>query len=437
MALIFIAMKSLRFPLFAIASFCYLIGVAQHHVNQTTNKCIEYVIGDSTAATDDAYQILLDNIPVDPEYTAPQFAIIDNNKRFYMSLGATVKAIGTYDWCNPYDNPTDFKTSDLYKASPGNEQLTQMTIKSSSVNFNIVGMPSNKYRTGIFIALTFNGGTGNEFITKCDYAYIKIARFTLGYASSLYDDKSVNPYLIDGNGAGASGAHSNMTFNYQRYLNPYWKFGVALEMPRLSMTHFNKEETDPNQSTPDFPFYLQYGWNQNNHVRISSVIRTLPYINSVTQKRTSLMGYGVKLTSALTARNATIFLMAQGGEGIANYLKNNEDRFLDLVPDDPATGQYRRTKSWGGLCAVQYDFSPSLFSTAMWGYMRNHVNEYAGGIIPFDGQLKYEHYAAVNFIWRASPFINIGAEYNYGIKRTFDNTAIHNNRISAMVRVGF
>ena len=430
-------MKSLRVSLKTIVSLFSLTGLSQHHVTQTANKSIGYIIGDSTAAADDAYQILLDNIPVDPEYSVPQFAIIDNNKRFYMSLGATVKAIGTYDWENPYDNPTDFKTSDLYKASPGNEQLTQMTIKSSNENFNNVGMPSNKYRTGIFIALTFNGGIGNEFITKCAYAYIKIARFTLGYASSLFDDKSVSPYLIDGNGAGASGAHSNMTFNYQRYLNSSWKFGVALEMPRLSMTHHDEYATNLNQSTPDFPFYVQYGWGQDNHIRISSVIRTLPYFNSVTQKRTSLMGYGVKLTSALTAPNTTKFLMAQGGEGIANYLKDNEDRFLDLVPGDPVTGLYRRTKSWGGLCAVQYDFSPSLFSTAMWGYMRNHVNEYAGGIIPYDNQLKYEHYAAVNFIWRASPFVNIGAEYNYGIKRTFDNTAIHNNRISAMVRVGF
>ncbi len=430
-------MKQLRFSLLAIVSLFSLIGLAQHHVNQTTNKSIDYIIGDTTISSSDAYKILLENIPADPEYTAPHFAIIDKDKHFYMSLGATVKAIGTYDWGNPYDNPTDFKTSDFYKASPGNERLTQMTIKSSGVNFNIVGMPSNKYRTGIFIALTFNGGVGNEYITKCDYAYIKIAGFTLGHTSSLYDDKSVSPYLIDGNGAGASGAHSNMSFNYQRYINLSWKFGVGIETPRLSMTYLNENETKLNQNIPDIPLYIQYGWKQNNHIRLSTVLRTLPYFNNITQKRTSLMGYGAKLTSALSIHNATIFLMAQAGEGIANYLKDNEDRFMDLVPGDPSTGQYRRTKSWGGLCAIQYDFSPTIFSTAMWGYMRNYVNKYADGIIPYGNQLKYDHYAAVNLMWRASSFVNIGAEYNYGIKRTFDNTAIHNNRFSAMVRVGF
>ncbi len=431
-------MKLLRFYLISIASILSLTGLSQHHTNQTCNKSIEYIVGDSTAATSDAYDILLENIPADPEYTAPQFAIIDNNKRFYMSLGATVKAIGAFDWGNPYDNPTDFKTSDLYKATPGNDRLTQMTIKSSGVNFNIVGMPSNKYRTGIFIALTFNGGTGNEYITKCDYAYIKIARFTLGYTSSLYDDKSVSPYLIDGNGAGASGAHSNMSFNYQRYINSSWKFGVGIETPRLSMTHLKNEDVNLNQNIPDIPFYIQYGWSQNNHIRLSSVLRTLPYFNAITQKRTSLMGYGAKLTSALQINNAMIYFMVQAGEGIANYLKDNEDRFLDLVPDnDLATGKYRLTKSWGTLCAIQYDFTPSLFSTAMWGYMRNHVDKYTEGSIAYGEHLKYDHYAAINLIWRASQFVNIGAEYNYGIKRTFDNTAIHNNRFSAMVRVGF
>lgn len=420
-----------------MSAFIAMTAIAQHHITQTSNKSIDYIVGDTAASDSDAYKILLDNIPVDPEYTAPHFAIIDKDKRFYMSLGATVKAIGTYDWSNPYENPTDFKTSDFTKASPGNESLTQMTIKSSGVNFNIVGMPSNKYRTGIFVAITFNGGIGNEYITKCDYAYIKIAGFTLGHTSSLYDDKAVNAYLIDGNGAGASGAHSNMSFSYQRYFDRHWRAGIAIESPRLSMTYADNDYHQIHQNVPDLPVYLQYELSPFTHIRLSSVIRTLSYYNLVSQKRTSVTGYGAKLTSSIKTGNVITYIMAQAGEGIANYLKDNDGFGLDLVPGDISTGKYSRTKSWGCLCALQYDITPTIATTAMWGYMRNYVNRYDGGLTSYGDHLKYDQYAAANVIWRASQFVNIGVEYNYGIKHTFDNASIHNNRLSAMVRVGF
>ena len=78
-----------------------------------------------------------------------------------------------------------------------------------------------------------------------------------------------------------------------------------------------------------------------------------------------------------------------------------------------------------------------MFSTAMYGYMRNYVDRYADGVNLFEQHMKYEHYAAVNFIWRASSFVDIGIEYNYGFKKNFAKESLHNNRITAMFKVGF
>ena len=78
-----------------------------------------------------------------------------------------------------------------------------------------------------------------------------------------------------------------------------------------------------------------------------------------------------------------------------------------------------------------------MFSSVMYGFMRNYVDQYEGGTIDFGQHMKYEHYAAVNFIWRASSFIDMGVEYNFGFKKNFANESIHNNRVTAMVKVGF
>lgn len=416
----------------------FVLSNGQHHVNQKSEIPLG-IIGEVKDSIVDPYEILLENTPVDPDYSAPHFAIVDKAQRFYMSLGARIKAVGVYDWGNP-TIPTDFKPSDFVDALSGNEQDLQMSIKASSININVVGMPQNKYRVGLFIALTFDGGENNNFMVKCDYGYIKCAGFSLGYQSSLYDDKAADVYLIDGNGPGASGSHSNMSINYQRYIVERFKAGISIEMPRLSMTprviNGESEQCEVNQCVPDIPLYLQWDWGQNSHVRISSVYRSLTYRDIEAQRNRTLPGYGLKLTTSVDLGPAMMYAMAQSGNGISNYLKDNENKGLDLVLID-GSSRYRRTSSWGALWGLQYDFNPKMFSSLSYGYMRNYVDAYTGGVVEYNKLLKYEHYAAVNFIWKISEFVNVGMEYNYGIKKDFGGESIHNNRISAMMKVGF
>ncbi|MBE6319025.1 MAG: hypothetical protein E7081_08655 [Bacteroidales bacterium] len=421
---------------------CANIAIAQYHPTMVTqDRKIEFVVGNDSAMQDSVanpYDVLLENRPVDPDFVAPHFAIIDKEQRFYLSLGATVKALISEDYANPYDNPTDFKPSAFTKALPGNEQSLQMTIKSSSINLNIVGMPKNKYRIGLFAMLMFNGGVGNDYFVKCDHAYIRCMGLTMGYTSSVYDDKSADAYLIDGNGPGASGGHSNMTFNWQRNLSREIRVGAGIELPKVSYTQWAaSDEQMVNQRVPSIPFYVQYAWGEIGHVRLSSVVRTMTYRDYVDNRNRSLVGYGLKFTSNYKIGNVVGYFMAQGGSGIANYLKDNDGFCLDLVPDANNSGQLKRTEAWGGLAALQYYYKPNMFSTAMYGYMRNYVDKYENGSIDFGQHMKYEHYAAVNFIWRASSFVDIGVEYNYGLKRSFANESIHNNRITAMFKVGF
>lgn len=434
----------LRFLVIAAVMLCGLEMEAQRHPTASKDNTLEYIIGAQDALNDSIspYEVLMDNTPVDPDFSTPHFAIVSNDRRYYFSVGATVKAVTSFDFGNPYKNETDFKVSDFTRAEPGDGALWQTSMKSSTVSFNFVALPKQKYRIGAFVALGFGGGVGNDYRITCDHAYLKFNGLTFGYTSSIYDDNAADAYLVDGNGPGASGAHSNMIIGYQRYLSSRVKFGVGLELPCISITGYGKDADDKNvndvnQRIPDVPLYIQYSWGNVGHVRLSGVVRSLTYRDVVDAKNRTEIGYGVKLTSNFKVGNFVGYQMTQVGQGIASYLKDNDDLCLDLTPASDGSGRLNRTTSWGGLWALQYNYTPQLFSTVMYGYMRNYVDAYQGGTVDYASHMKYEQYGAVNLIWKAGSYINFGVEYNYGIKHTLGGESIHNNRIAAMVRATF
>lgn len=420
---------------------------AQRHPTASKSNTLEFIVGAQDALTDSVdnpYDILMDNTPVDPDFSTPHFAIVDKDRRYYFSVGATVKAVSSYDFGNPYHNETDFKVSDFSTAAPGDGALWQMSMKSSTVSFNFVALPnSQKYRIGAFVALGFGGGVGNDYRITCDHAYLKFNNLTVGYTSSVYDDNAADAYLVDGNGPGASGAHSNMIIGYQRYVSSHIKLGVGLELPDISYCGYKPigvedvAECEVNQRVPDIPMYVQYSWGNDGHIRLSGVLRSMTYRDIVANKNRTELGYGLKLTSNIKCGNFIGYFMTQAGQGIANYMKDNDELHLDLVPSATKPGQLERTTSWGGLWAIQYNYTPKLFSTVMYGYMRNYIDPYSSGTVEYTDHMKYEQYGAVNLIWKAGTYINFGIEYNYGIKHTYAGESIHNNRIAAMIRATF
>lgn len=435
-----------RFLVIAAVMLCGVEVEAQRHPTASKDNTLEFIVGAQDALNDSVnpYEVLMENTPVDPDFSTPHFAVVSNDRRYYFSVGATVKAVSSYDFGNPYENETDFKVSAFSPVEPGNGALWQMSMKSSSVSFNFVALPKQKYRIGAFVALGFGGGVGNDYRITCDHAYLKFNGLTVGYTSSIYDDNAADAYLVDGNGPGASGAHSNMIIGYQRYLSSRVKFGVGLELPDVSFTDYKEHKFDEhqydseiNQRVPDVPLYVQYSWGDVGHIRLSGVLRTMNYRDVVAQKNRTEFGYGVKLTSNIKAGNFVGYFMTQAGQGIASYLKDNDECGLDLTPSATEPGRLNRTTSWGGLWALQYNYTPKLFSTVMYGYMRNYVDPYEGGMIEYTSHMKYGQYGAVNLIWKAGSYINLGVEYNYGIKHTFGEGSIHNNRIAAMIRATF
>lgn len=429
-----------------IAAFLLSIAFAsaQTHPLVPAEGKIPYIFGDTTGCDFiriHAYTILIYNRPVDNEFSnLPRFAIIGKDKKFYFSTTAVLRATASYDWGNPLSSPSDFVVSRISPHAPGNNAQFLTTMRKSSLSFNFVGLPGKMQEYGVYFSVRFNGSS-SEYGLKLHHAYVRFHRFTFGYTSSLYKDSSAVPFTIDSEGPCSLGGNSNTALTYQKEFKKHYKIGIGMELSETSYTPYAAPApTSPlqsiNQRLPDIPLYLQYKKGEN-HLRLSSMLRCLYYRNPVTQKNHSNFGYGAKLSGVLKTYPLLAYFEAQVGSGIASCIQDDSGKGLDMVPNPHENGKLNNSTSWGGFLGIQLNYTPNLFSTVVYSYLRNYIDKYDYGQIPYDDQNKYSQYVAGNLIWKASPFISTGIEYLYGRRNLFSGDNYSDNRIMAMFLVSF
>lgn len=394
--------------------------------------------------------IIEENAPQYPEYKSmPRFAIVGKEKQFYLNIGATLKTTASFDWGNPYDNPSLFIPADFSKAGDGNGGLLQMTAKRSQVHFNFLAMPNSDNKIGVYVAINFTGD-GNNYGVQLYNAYVKYRGFTIGYNNTLYADAAAVPYTIDSEGPNSISGSWNTVIDYEYKFTSKVKGGVGLELPMTSITstddtlvdsytytHVVSEVEQVNQRIPDLPIYLEYGSKEWGHLRLSAIMRNMQYRDMVADKNHNSTGWGVKLSGKGKMGNLQLFAMAQYGEGIASYLQDNIGLGLDMVPNEGVAGELKNTTSWGGFFAAQYNFTPKLFTTLIYSHLRNYMDAYSGGVTTYDDQYSWGQYAVANMIYSIRSNIKIGMEYLYGRRVNFSDEQIGNSRFAGMFLVSF
>lgn len=429
--------------------FCCVSLFAQQHPNRVSGNNLKYVLGTEVNITDsvNAYRLLYENIPQDKDFlNDPIFAIVGRNRLFYFSVGANMKVGLDYDWGNPSDDPQGLSVAGIQKANPGDTQAFQMTAQSSNIYFNIIGFPHTANSAGLFVSLALDDEPGNSYRVHADNVYFRFRGFTAGYTNSLYNDKSADPYTIDSHGPIASGSHSNILVNYQKFVSKNVRLGIGIEGPTADYSYYlpdgkGEEEVAPNlrQRVPDIPLYVTYAFNSSDHIRLSAIGRILTYRNYVENRNRDVFGWGLKLTGSATCGKSVFYGMVQGGKGISSYIQENRGLGLDLVPDMSRPGHLDAPVSWGYMLGLQRNWRSNLYSTVVYSFMRNYVGPYTNGSngIAYADQLKYGHYALANLIWRCNRLMQFGVEYLFAQKNTFGKDRISNNRLSLQVCVSF
>ena len=272
----------------------------------------------------------------------PRFAVLGKEHKFYMGIGANVKAIGVYDAGNPIADPNSFITSAIpMEIEPGNGGKFSLSAQQSNFYINVVALPGTKNQLGAYVDIAF---AGQNYAPVLNHAYLKYRDITAGYTFSIFSDKSAAPTTIDWQGVNAfTGAKMGMISYEPRFgKNKAWRVGVGLDMPNISIT--NADHTvQVNQRVPNIPFYIQRYWaDGKGWLRLSGLVRNLYYRDLNANKNVDKIGWAVKASGKTPIYGGlTAMYQANYGKGVASYIQDLGGLGMDLMPDPKNSGELK------------------------------------------------------------------------------------------------
>ena len=201
----------------------------------------------------------------------PRFLLTDRKGRFALGIGGYVKATAEYDFGGIS------KDIDFYPALIPNKGAShvrnqfQMDATTSTVFLKLVGHTKH---LGDFVVYTAGNFRGNGKGFELRNAYASLLGFTLGYDYGSFMDLAAIPPTIDFAGPNGMAIYHATQFRYERSFGKGWKAGVGVEMPVVDgLTNDNL--SIGSQRMPNFPAYLQYGWNSKSHLRAAAIVRSM------------------------------------------------------------------------------------------------------------------------------------------------------------------
>lgn len=389
--------------------------------------------------TTDYYITLHENAPhIVNTKDVPRFALLGKESKFYMGIGANIKAVGNYDFGNPVANPNLFVTSAIpMNVAPGNGAQFQFSAQQSNVYLNVVALPGSKDQLGAYVSINF---LGNGYAPSLQHAYLKYRGITAGYTHTIFADASAAPATIDYEGPNSLPTIIHGMAAYEPYFGAKneWRAGIAIDMPENSYTLTNSTSA-VTQRIPDIPFYLQRNWaGGKGWFRVSGMVRNLYYRDNVAGKNIDKVGWGVKASGKTPiAGGLSASYMALYGKGIASYIQDLNGLGMDLMPDPSDPSRLQAVGAWSGYASLQYQFSPKVFATTTYSHVRTYADSFTDGSSSWGSSYKYAQYVVGNIFYNVNSIVQLGAEYLYGRRVNYDGTQAHDNRIEAMLQVSF
>lgn len=363
---------------------------------------------------------------------APRFVLTDSKGTFTLGVGATIRTMLNYDFGGIVNNK-DFYPSQISRPGEGNYNRNQFQLDAtgSSIYIKMVGKTKRFGDILVYVNGYFRG-SGNAM--KLHHAYVSLLGFTAGYDYGTFTDAVASPATVDFEGPAGQVLYRTTQLRYARSFNN-WSFGVGIEVPEVNATS-TEDFAINTQRAPDFPAYIQYNWKSNSHFRLAGIMRTMTYSSNINKKAYTKAGWGVQ---GSTMFNPTSKIKMVGqltyGKGIAHFFNDLSGLNVDLVPDPEENGKMQVLPMMGWYAGLQYNFTPSIFVSSTYSQTRVYTrNDY-----PVSGSdtYRYGQYLAINTFWKASPTLQLGAEYLRGWRTDFNNETNKANRASLLVQYSF
>lgn len=434
-------MKSIRLFITAATALTAIAALGESPVEQQHKDLVDdhkiVFFGKGQTPQSDSIRNLVENFYYDQfrsfqDPQAPYFLFMSRDNSLAMGIGGLVRMRGYFDWggtpgipaFSPYFIPT--QRDEL------NRQNLGTTPAGTAMFFRVIGRNKRFDNYQLYIEANFNGYQSRDFHLKKAYAVVN--DWTIGYASSTFGDGSAVPPTIDSNGPTMKMDATNVLV---RYMHHFRKSGIyiaaSIETPDMSIQTDTIATAARSEFLPNLAAMIQYEWMPGQHVRLSGLMRFLPYRDLVTGRNHQPVGFGIQLSTVFRPfEPLTLYATVNGGRSYANFGGDFLLGKFDLVNNPKCPGRLETVPGWGYFVGLQYNFRPQLFSTVIFGqgrYLPSHK---------VDGRdYKYGLYGAVNLFWELTPRIRIGAEFNMAKRQNFNGSNGVGRRFGALAQFSF
>ena len=396
----------------------------------------------------------------------PKYVLANpNNNNFILTLGGQLNVIMGGDIGN-----------NLYKQSGAGISFVTSQIPVPSVrgkrgdfficpidgyvDLQVVGFGNTKNEVTGYLKIGTNGVNTNLTLQR---AYVTWRGLTAGLKLTLFqDDYACQPPTIDPEGP--SGCISAATYEVSYKSKSYngFRFAAGLDVPSynssngyyrgpdyytgkdkegkpIQVTNGEKvSATNYDQYIPDVPLWVEYSFSQWNRIRLSGIVRNFLYRDLVNDKSRDALGWGVMLSGNIQpAKKWIIYYQFAYGEGIGAYLQDIAGHPYSFVPDAKAPGKMKASPMLGANLGVSFNPTSKLQFNAMFSESRIFdVRDYANAQSE-SLNYKYALYGAVNCFYNINSFLQLGVEYLYGHRQTWNIHGADDHRIQTQLSFTF
>ncbi|MBR5804443.1 MAG: hypothetical protein IKY31_08940 [Bacteroidaceae bacterium] len=359
----------------------------------------------------------------------PRFILTDREGNFALGIGGYVRTVASYDFDGLVNN-IDFIPAAIPNHSPFGNQI-QMDATTANIFLKLVGTSPI---LGDFIVHTEGNFRGNGNTFKLRNAYLSFSGLTLGYTYGGFMDAAAMPATIDFQGPNGGAFYRATQIAYLCDAVDNFRFNLSVEMPQVNGSTNNIFQIG-RQRMPDFTAFAQYNWENNSHIRLGGLIRSMTYTFTESQKTNDALGYGVQASTTFAAGPVRMFGQLTYGKGIGQYLNDLGDLNVDLVIDPQNAEKMQVLPMMGWYAGAQYNISPNLFVSGTYSMARLYSENDYQETAPTD--YHYGQYLAGNVFWNASNELQFGVEYLHGWRTNFDQSDKQANRINLMAKYSF
>lgn len=365
----------------------------------------------------------------DPD--APYFLFMSKDSNMLMGIGGTVRMRAWYDWHGDMPTSAFIPFQIPVVNNPANDKHLGTTPAGTCLYFRVLGRARHIGDYQLYIEANFNGYNGRDFHLKKAYAIL--GDFTVGYATSTFCDPAAVPPTVD---SGGPNNKMDRTSVLVRYMHDFTKSVTAAVSVEADDTQIDGDGvlTEARQTyLPDVAAMVQYSWAPTQHVRLSGIVRSLPYRDLKTMHNYNKTGWGIQLSSVNHPCDVlTTYITANVGKGYAGMGGDLLNGAYDLIADPEVPGLLYAPKAFGWNFGIQYNIRHNLFISANVSQDRFLPSKTVS-----PDNYKYGLLGAVNIFWNPIPRIQIGAEFDIARRVNFSGASRNATRAGLMAQVSF